>query len=133
MNRPSDNEFICTACSPGSFERARLPGQKNSYLIGKFLAGVNVCTRIKLAASGLCEQGVTEEWPGERKKPPVSGRLGSGEVPSGFLGLGLGFELGCGISALVVSLPTPTVLHFVGLSAHNFFTLPNCFCWLARL
>lgn len=69
----------------------------------------------------------------QRKKPPVTGRLKSEAARSALfdLGLGLGFHLGRCRAALVVTVATLTLLHFVGLSAHNFFTLPNCFCWLA--
>lgn len=54
-------------------------------------------------------------------------------LASALLGRGFGFGLGRDLEALDVSLTTTTFLHFVGLSAHNFFTLPNCFCWLAAL
>jgi hypothetical protein len=50
------------------------------------------------------------------------------------LGLaGLGLHLNRFLLALDVAFTTLAFLHFVGLSAHNFFTLPNWFCWLTEL
>ncbi len=80
-----------------------------------------------------CSRAPRRSFTPPTKKPPVTGRLKSEAARSALLGLGLGLGLHLGRRrpALVVAFATMTLLHFIGLSAHNFFTLPNCFCWLA--
>ena len=135
--RPPGNELIRTACSrqgsgAGVLMRAHAQCSQASQTVDE-----NICTRINLAGTGFVNNPRRKPSRQKTKKPPITGRLKSEEASSGLLGLGRSLRADLCLDllffALDVALATLTFLHFVGLSAHNFFTLPNWFCWLAGL